>query len=171
MRESLSVSYLNPIQVRHNGVIVDDIPKHLAPDPEKATHSLYFPQHDLQIPLQWKGVISRLPVHYPSTPELEICTWIELTAAEEWDPHSDDFAKKEAKIEENLSSIQISSHNRIIKEIHMESMTEYNSTTYCYSMINQTVKIGATYSNSRKFTEALRNKVSHIFGVGLDTAD
>jgi hypothetical protein len=63
MRESLSVSYLNdlnPIQVRHNGVIVDNIPKHLAPDPEKATHSLYFPQHNLQIPLQWKGVISWL---------------------------------------------------------------------------------------------------------------
>jgi hypothetical protein len=59
----------------------------------------------------------------------------------------------------------------MIKEIHMESMTGYNSTTYCYSMINQTVKIGATYSNSRKFTEALCNKVSHIFGVGLDTAD
>jgi hypothetical protein len=123
MGESLAVSYLNPNQLRHNGVIVDDIPKHLAPDPNKATHSLYFPQHDLRIPLQLKGVISRLPIHYPSSHELETYPWIELTSAEDWDPHSDDFAEREAKIEENLSSIPKKTQMIILSACHASVFT------------------------------------------------
>jgi len=123
MGESLAVSYLNPNQLRHNGVIVDNIPKHLAPDPNKATHSLYFPQHDLRIPLQLKGVISRLPIHYPSSHELETYPWIELTSAEDWDPHSDDFAEREAKIEENLSSIPKKTQMIILSACHASVFT------------------------------------------------
>jgi hypothetical protein len=34
-----------------NGIIVDDILKHLAPNPKTASHSIFIPAADLPIPL------------------------------------------------------------------------------------------------------------------------
>jgi hypothetical protein len=173
MGDTLSTSYVNPNQMRHNGVIVDDIPKHLAPEPAKATHSLYFPSHELRIPLQLNGIISRFPVHYPSNHELETCTWIELTSAEEWDPHSEVFAERESSVEENLNTILTPSPSRLIAGITTinESTADLEDSTKLYDHVKQTIRISAAHSNSRKFPEALRNKISRIFGVGLETAD
>jgi hypothetical protein len=83
MRESLPSSYFNPSQIRHHGIEVDDVPRHLAPDPEKATHSIYSSQHCLCTILQMKGIISCLPIHYHSTNELEMCERIELKSSED----------------------------------------------------------------------------------------
>jgi hypothetical protein len=80
--EGLPVSLLNPNQMRFNGVEVDDIPKHLARDPSKATHSIYFPEHDIRIPLTMRGVISCLPVRKPTVQEVESCRWINLTSVQ-----------------------------------------------------------------------------------------
>jgi len=99
--EGLPVSLLNPNQMRYNGVEVDDIPKHLARDPSKATHSIYFPEHNIRIPLTMRGVISCLPVRKPTVQEVESCRWINLTSDVDWDPHSDDFAENEKKAQEN----------------------------------------------------------------------
>jgi len=99
--ESLPVSLLNPNQMRFNGVEVDDIPKHLARDPAKATHSIYYPEHDICIPLSMCGVISSLPVRKPTVQEIKNCRWINLTSEADWDPHSDDFAENERRAQEN----------------------------------------------------------------------
>jgi hypothetical protein len=85
IEDDLSTTLLNPNQLRSNGVIVDDCPKHLAPDPSTATHSIYILDHNLRIPLLVKGVISYIPTHYPSATELESCQWVDLTSSEEWD--------------------------------------------------------------------------------------
>jgi hypothetical protein len=53
---------VNPNQIRSNGIVVDDCPKNLSPDPKTATRSIYIPLHDLRIPLQMKGVLSCVPV-------------------------------------------------------------------------------------------------------------
>ncbi len=45
--EALENSLFLPNQLRAYGVVVDDIPKHLAPDPNKATHSIWVPNDDL----------------------------------------------------------------------------------------------------------------------------
>lgn len=49
---------MNPNQLRANGIIVNDVPVHLATDPSKATHSIYVIQDDLVIPLTLKGIVS-----------------------------------------------------------------------------------------------------------------
>jgi hypothetical protein len=41
------ISLINPSQLRSHGIIVDDCPKHLAPSPSEATHSIYVPHHNL----------------------------------------------------------------------------------------------------------------------------
>jgi hypothetical protein len=52
---------INPNQLRSNGIVVDDCPRHLSPNPERATHSIYIPELDLRLPLSMKGIISYLP--------------------------------------------------------------------------------------------------------------
>jgi hypothetical protein len=85
MGDSMECTYLNPNHMRHHGVIVDDIPRHLSPNPSTASHSIYVPASDLRIPLQIDGVISYIPTHYPTTHEIETCEWVELTSSEPWD--------------------------------------------------------------------------------------
>ena len=54
----LKHALLNPNQMRSNGVEVDDIPRFLAPRNKDSTHSLYFPEENIRIPLDLDGCIS-----------------------------------------------------------------------------------------------------------------
>jgi hypothetical protein len=71
-------------------IVVDDVLHQFG-----GTHSLFIPKHNLCIPLQMKGVISGLPVRYPSIEEIETCEWNELASAEEWDPKSHRLEEQE----------------------------------------------------------------------------
>ena len=81
--DAMDNTLMNPNQLRANGIIADDIPKHLSHDPTKAAHSIYAPQANLRIPLQLKGVISYFPSRYPTDKEIESCQWVELTSSQE----------------------------------------------------------------------------------------
>jgi hypothetical protein len=93
-------SLLCPNQMRCHGIVVDDVPKHLAPDPAQATHSLYFADKDIRIPLELEGCISQIPTRLPTVQELEECEWLTLTGDAEWDPHASSFAENERLISE-----------------------------------------------------------------------
>jgi hypothetical protein len=58
--DHMTHSLLCPNQARANGVIVNDIPKHLAPHVEDTTHSISFPEDNITIPLELQGIISKL---------------------------------------------------------------------------------------------------------------
>jgi hypothetical protein len=47
--DDMPTTLLNPNQLRHHGITVDDCPKHLAPDPSVATRSIFIPSHNLCI--------------------------------------------------------------------------------------------------------------------------
>lgn len=100
-------SLLCPNQVRCNGVIVDDVPKHLSPNPQTATHSLIFPKEGIRIPLTMNGCISRLQTRLPSTEELENCQWLHLTGDLEWDPYAPTFQENEQQTEYALNEPQV----------------------------------------------------------------
>ena len=88
-------SLLCPNQLRANDVIVNDVPRWSDP---QSSHSLYFPEHDLHVPLRVDGVISYLPTRKPTQEELDTCTRIELTGDATWDPYSPDFAAREEEL-------------------------------------------------------------------------
>jgi len=92
----LDYTLLCPNQLRSNGIIVDDVPKHLSPDPSMATHSVYAPNENVRIPLDLKGVISYFVTRAPTPQEVETCKWIALTSDTDWDPHSDIFKINES---------------------------------------------------------------------------
>ena len=71
-------------QARMNGVIIDDCPTSLDPT-GKSTHSIYFPDKDVRLPLLSNFPISFLPVRHPSPTELDTCPTLSLTSTDEWD--------------------------------------------------------------------------------------
>jgi hypothetical protein len=52
----LRATLLIPNQFHANGIIMDYISKHLVPDPAIATHSIYVPNKDLRIHLDYTSI-------------------------------------------------------------------------------------------------------------------
>ena len=58
-------------QMRSNGLVVDNCPKHLAPKDKPSGHCIYVPSHDLVIPLSLDGVILYMDIRLPTDDEIE----------------------------------------------------------------------------------------------------
>jgi len=159
--DALQNTLMNPNQVRANGIVVDDIPKHLSPNPQHATHSIYVPKEDLRIPLQLRGVISCFSSRSPSDQELQTCQWIEMTNSEEWSPDSNSFSEDEAQCERAMETID---SGRLPRQIYSMQSNEIDD------LITNTASVNAATSKHRRESDELRNKVSKTFGIGLETA-
>jgi hypothetical protein len=166
----LSTTLLNPNQMRANGIIVDDIPRHLAPDPKAATHSIYVPEQDLRIPLKLKGIISGMHTRYPSVQEVETCKWIILTSDAEWNPNAEEFEEKENVFERSQSSITVEERNIYAVQTRILDIPMSHELDTVQNMTKM-IKINAVESGLRKPNEELRNKLARTFHIGLDTAD
>jgi hypothetical protein len=70
------VTLLCPNQLRYNAVHVDDCPVHLSPIDQPSTHSLFFPDDQISLPLLLKGPISYFQSRTPTNEELERCKWM-----------------------------------------------------------------------------------------------
>ena len=73
MGDNLDNALLCPNQIRSHGIIVDDVPKHLSSDPSIATHSIYFPNKNIRVPLKLGSCISRISTRLPTQKEIEEC--------------------------------------------------------------------------------------------------
>ena len=87
----LNHNLLCPIQMRHNGVIVNERPKHCTEDPTIDDHAIL--HGDLRMTLQLDGPTSYFPTRKPTDVELECYPnglFFEMTGEfPEWDPHTD----------------------------------------------------------------------------------
>jgi hypothetical protein len=97
MGDTLEHTLICPNQMRYNGIIVDDIPRHLSHD-RKSTHSLYFPNENRSLPLKLKGVIFYLDTRFPTQGEINNCRWLTATNDSIWDLYSESFAEQEESI-------------------------------------------------------------------------
>ncbi len=95
MGDHMDHTLICPNQARTNGVIIDDVPQHLSHD-KTSTHSIYFPEEQVRIPLQLKGVISYITTRYPSDAEINDCRWLVVSNDLTWNPYDDSFAEYEA---------------------------------------------------------------------------
>ncbi len=99
-------------------MVVDDAPRHLSQD-NKSTHSLYFPDLDVRLPLQLKGVISYFNTRYPSQQEVDNCRWLVVTNDANWDPYDDSFAEQEQLVNEHEQT----SHLPMSYDHHLYSLS------------------------------------------------
>jgi hypothetical protein len=83
----MSYSLICPNQLRHNGIIVDDVPKAFDPT---STQSIVIPDA-LTLPLKMRGVLSYLPTRKPTDKELQECVRYELTSPNPWNPYEITF--------------------------------------------------------------------------------
>lgn len=92
---------LCPMQVRMNGITVNEVPKFLLPNPTPTSHAVVLnpdSAHPYVIPLSLDGVTSYFSVRKPTAEEYEDdeLPHYDLTANDPlWDPSSDSFAKQE----------------------------------------------------------------------------
>jgi hypothetical protein len=94
MGDSMEHTLICPNQARFNGVVIDDVPRHLSPN-KSSTHSIFFPNENVQIPLCLNGVISCFPTCFPTDKEIQDCKWLIVTNDLPWEPSSDHFAEQE----------------------------------------------------------------------------
>jgi hypothetical protein len=183
----LDYTLLCPNQLRANGIVVDDVPKHLSPTPGTATHSVYVPNADLRIPLCMKGVISYFTTRTPTSQELESCTWIMLTSENDWDPHSDSFLLNELahendntlqpRVQEDRTLLPIQSE--VCDNGMLQASLAAVSSTYSHDLFHLLLrdKVNATHTCQISVTSTTnRNSVitkeylSQLWGISLNTA-
>jgi hypothetical protein len=130
--DQLSHVLLNQNQMRMNGLIVGDCPKHLSRG--RSTHSIYTENNELNIPLQLNGVISYFEVCKPTRNEIETCNHINLTSEHiEWEPYSPHFANQENMLANHntnkimaITSINVEHDEIYDKLLHFEQHTNRN---------------------------------------------
>jgi hypothetical protein len=119
MGDTIEHTLLCPNQIRFNGVVVDDVLRHLSQD-RKSTHSIYFRNENVNLPLKLKGVISYLETPYPTQEEINNCRWLTATNDSIWDTYSKSFSEQEEAVNayEGLS-------NPIINDRQVFTMTSH----------------------------------------------
>ena len=97
MGDVMDHTLLNPNQLRHYGVTVQDNPHdgvqqmHISPD----SH-----EYDLYLPLESEGTTIFLTSRTPTDQELHECTHVPLTSRSFWDPHAVQFPQITRHMEE-----------------------------------------------------------------------
>jgi hypothetical protein len=156
MGNFLDYSLLCPNQLRHHNIIVDDVPRHLAPNPQLATHSITTPSKNITIPLQLNGVVSYFVSRSPTPQELEDCEWVMMTSDGEWDPHSDSFM---------LNERAVKAHNAFT---HMNDRSLLTVHTYKYAPDVTNISLAAI---SQALTDDTYNEsISNMVEISYDKA-
>jgi hypothetical protein len=131
MGDKVKTTLLCSNQMRAQGIIVDDVPLHLAPKDKPSSHSIYFPEDDFVIPLSMKGIFSYFSTRTPTWEEIETCKHAKLTNEFNWDLHSEDFQEQETSIAEHLKGdYNIPSAYRRIMQVTQEQQSTLHATPF-----------------------------------------
>ena len=84
--DSMNDSILVPMQARQNGVVIDDVPKELCYH-GVSTQSLFIPDKNITIPIEFNGPIPYIKARYPNDRDLDEYEWVQLTSTSEWNPY------------------------------------------------------------------------------------
>jgi hypothetical protein len=93
--DRMSHSLLCPIQIRENGLVVQDVPRQFD---DSLFHAIVDPKTKRQLKLEMSGVISYFNTRKPTEEELEHCQHIELKSATTWEPYNESFGWAECQV-------------------------------------------------------------------------
>jgi hypothetical protein len=142
-----AIAYCAPTNLRLNGLIVDDVPRHMSHNSETATHSNFVPDEDIRIPLEMRGIVSLFHSLQPAVEELENCKWLMFTSEVEWDPHSEDFMR-------NKQAMMVWSSCQDCTLLTLESQTPHNIERETDSILSS---ISSVYSHGHFCHEILHS--------------
>jgi hypothetical protein len=167
MGEDVVHTLLCPNQLRYNGVVVDECPKHLAPKNKPCTHAIHVPEQGVTIPLKMSGTMSVFETRTPSQEELESCMWVSLTGDEVWDPRSDHFSTEEEKLEYHEDDI-FKCRDRQLMTLTRNLM--HISEAFDDSAVLKTARSIRVVSSSQHKPVITGELLSKRWGIGLDMA-
>ena len=84
--DSMNDSILVPMQARQNGIVIDDVPKDLCYH-GVSTQSVFVPEKNISIPIEFNGPIPYIKVRYPTDRDLDEYEWVQITSSAEWNPY------------------------------------------------------------------------------------
>ena len=89
---------LPPIMMRLNGLLLDECPNFLCPNPTIETHSIFFPTENTRLPLSLHDTTSYISTRSPKgMSEVNEHTKLVLTSENpDWDPSSSIYAQQES---------------------------------------------------------------------------
>jgi hypothetical protein len=106
--DKVKTTLLTPNQLRHNGLVVDDVPRQFD---LHSTHSIFDPISNVRIPLSLNGVCSGFTSYKPTAEEFLTTTKIYLTSDQPWDPYSGALEQAEQEACLRLDAIQAASQS------------------------------------------------------------
>lgn len=172
-------SLLCPNQLRANGLIVDNVPKHLCHNHE-STHSIYVPEVKLRISSELQGVMSGFQARLPTQTEIDTCVHVELTAQDAWDPSSEELEQQE-----HLKETRLSNAAGSVSKLFYDRKSEISAVLLLVSStlvddnfvqgMEQSVRITSAVASSTVQTKSRHStmepmELSRCWGIGLSTA-
>lgn len=85
--DQLEHTLICPNQAHYNNIIIDDAPIHLS--------HIYFPDDNIRLPLQLRGIISYIDSQFPTKHEINNCWWLIVTGDDDWQPYDESFLERE----------------------------------------------------------------------------
>ena len=121
MGNTMSHSLLNPNQLRHFGIKVQDDPTSHQP------LSIITGDGDFGMELKIDGTTIFADTYTPSNHELDTCPKIVLTSEHKWDPHKVQFPNSINTLQEEMGNVyQISSTNFSVPDVISPDQGDYN---------------------------------------------
>ena len=71
-----------------NRKITDNVSKHLD---NTSTQSIVFKQKDIEIPIQYNGLIPYISIRYPTDKDMENMQCLNLTSSDQWESYDKKF--------------------------------------------------------------------------------
>jgi hypothetical protein len=105
----MTMHLIPPFIMRLAGLLVDECPKFLANNASIKNHSLFFPDHDIRIPLHLRGIVSYFPCRRPTKEELNDGSLLTVNLTPEtpeWNPHDEVYGALEAAMVDYKGEIQ-----------------------------------------------------------------
>jgi len=169
MGDKVKTTLLCPNQMRAQGIIVDDVPLHLAPKNKPSTHSIYSPDDDFEIPLTMKGIFSCFATRTPTWDEIETCRHVKLTNEFSWDPHSGDFQEQELHLAEHLTGdYNILPEYRSIMQVTQKPQMDDNIALLFFDELSLRHVVSTNTSGRSNTTTA--EQLSRNWNIGLEAA-
>jgi hypothetical protein len=168
MGDKVKNTLLCPNQMRANGIVVNNVPLHLAPRDKPSTHSIFSPEDEFTIPLVMKGIFSCFPAHTLTWEEIESCKHVKLTDEFNWDPHSGDFQEQEVNLVEHLKGdYNIPSEYRRIMQVTHE---QHYSTQEAPFFNEWSLRHLVSTNTSKRAYKTTPEKLAASWNIGLETA-
>ena len=141
MGDQMDHTLINPNQMRHYGITVQDNPCSQEP--------LYImsENNDFNMELQMKGTIIFADTFTPSESELQNCPHITMTSPHEWNPHNVTFNNQPRPFEDEMrNNFQISALHRA----EFENIGDNNQLIYDIADFNHKIINSVTTINKRQ---------------------